>query len=105
MLCRAAPKKSEAIAEMFWLKGCPRCAGDLFRNQDQYGFFVSCLQCGLSRDVSNQPGEPVLITADPVLPTPLPQMRGKKWRRIPRGGGHYARAIDFREGSPAQSAA
>ena len=90
---------------MFWLKGCPHCAGDLFRTQDQYGIFVSCLQCGLSRDVSNQPGEPVLITADPVLPPPLPHMQGKKRRRISHGGRHFAKTFNFRGGSQAQSAA
>ena len=31
---------------MFWLKGCPRCHGDLFRERDQYGWYVFCLQCG-----------------------------------------------------------
>ena len=90
---------------MFWLKGCPRCAGDLFRDRDQYGLFVSCLQCGLSRDLSNQAGEPVLITAGPVLPPPLPQVQGKKRSRISHGGRHFARTFIFHDGSPAQSAA
>ena len=31
---------------MFWLKNCPRCHGDLFQERDQYGWYVSCLQCG-----------------------------------------------------------
>ena len=31
---------------MFWLKSCPRCHGDLFQERDQYGRYVSCLQCG-----------------------------------------------------------
>jgi hypothetical protein len=31
---------------MFWLKGCPRCGGDLYRDRDIYGQFVACLQCG-----------------------------------------------------------
>ena len=30
---------------MFWLKGCPRCGGDLYRHGDIYGTYVSCLQC------------------------------------------------------------
>ena len=90
---------------MFWLKGCPRCAGDLFRDHDQYGLFVSCMQCGLSRDLSNQQEEPVLITAVPVLPPPLPLLKGKKRRRISHGGRHFARTFNFQEGSPAQSVA
>ena len=31
---------------MFWLKGCPRCKGDLYEDTDKYGHYVSCLQCG-----------------------------------------------------------
>ncbi len=31
---------------MFWLKACPRCHGDLYREKDVFGSYVSCLQCG-----------------------------------------------------------
>ena len=31
---------------MFWLKGCPRCHGDLYDNSDIYGSYIDCLQCG-----------------------------------------------------------
>ena len=31
---------------MFWFKSCPKCHGDLYRDSDVYGTFVSCLQCG-----------------------------------------------------------
>ena len=31
---------------MFWLKGCPRCHGDLFQERDQYGWYVLCFHCG-----------------------------------------------------------
>ncbi len=30
---------------MFWFKSCPKCRGDLYKNQDHYGAFISCLQC------------------------------------------------------------
>lgn len=38
---------------MMWLKGCPRCKGDLFEeagiSPEVYGArFVNCLQCGYS---------------------------------------------------------
>ncbi len=36
---------------MFFLKQCPRCNGDLATNSDQYGEFVSCMQCGYSKDI------------------------------------------------------
>ena len=31
---------------MFWLKGCPRCHGDLHDNSDVYGRYIVCFQCG-----------------------------------------------------------
>ena len=34
---------------MFWLKGCPRCKGDLYEDTDKCGRYVSCLQCGYHR--------------------------------------------------------
>ena len=36
---------------MYFLKQCPRCRGDLITDSDQYGDFVSCLQCGLCKDI------------------------------------------------------
>ncbi len=27
-------------------KGCQRCGGDLFLEQDEYGFYAACIQCG-----------------------------------------------------------
>ena len=27
-------------------KGCKRCRGDLFLERDEYGVYVSCIQCG-----------------------------------------------------------
>ena len=31
---------------MFWLKLCPRCNGDLYRDEDVFGSYLACLQCG-----------------------------------------------------------
>jgi hypothetical protein len=31
---------------MYWLKACPRCAGDLREEKDIYGPYVGCIQCG-----------------------------------------------------------
>ena len=30
---------------------CPKCSGDLEVRRDIHGMFVSCLQCGLQRDL------------------------------------------------------
>ncbi len=51
---------------MIKLKACPKCHGDLYLEKDQYGRFLSCLQCGyltellgelLSELPGKQPGE------------------------------------------------
>ena len=31
---------------MLYLKGCPRCAGDIYADRDEYGAYRQCLQCG-----------------------------------------------------------
>ena len=38
---------------MYFFKQCPKCNGDLATDTDQYGDFVSCLQCGLCRDIDS----------------------------------------------------
>jgi len=29
-----------------WIKGCPKCRGDLYRDRDIMGDYRQCLQCG-----------------------------------------------------------
>ncbi len=31
---------------MYWLKGCPRCHGDLHEIADLDASYISCIQCG-----------------------------------------------------------
>lgn len=31
---------------MMWLRGCPRCRGDLYRDWDVAGSYRQCIQCG-----------------------------------------------------------
>ncbi|MBM4433249.1 MAG: hypothetical protein FJ025_04545 [Chloroflexi bacterium] len=31
---------------MWKFKACPRCGGDIYIDNDQYGWFEHCLQCG-----------------------------------------------------------
>jgi predicted anti-sigma-YlaC factor YlaD len=40
---------------MFWLKGCPRCGGDLYEGIDIYGRYIACLQC--SREIPEEDAE------------------------------------------------
>jgi hypothetical protein len=39
-------KGSGKECEMYWLKACPRCGGDLHDEQDHYGEYLACIQCG-----------------------------------------------------------
>jgi len=39
---------------MIKFKGCPKCHGDLYLNQDMYGKYLDCLQCGYTRDATGQ---------------------------------------------------
>jgi hypothetical protein len=31
---------------MCWLKSCPHCKGDLYRDIDVHGHYIVCFQCG-----------------------------------------------------------
>ena len=76
---------------MFWFKGCPRCSGDLFKDHDQYGIFLSCVQCGFSKDVAIQGDNLMVISADPVPPPVVPPSDGGKRRRLSHGGRHFGK--------------
>ena len=39
---------------MIKFKSCPRCGGDLLLEEDVFGEFLSCLQCGFNRNVSTK---------------------------------------------------
>ena len=38
---------------MMILKACPRCQGDLMEQDDQYGHYLRCMQCGWHKDLKN----------------------------------------------------
>jgi hypothetical protein len=57
---------------MFWLKGCPRCKGDLYEDTDKYGHYVSCLQCGYH-----------CVQTQEVTPLFLPLVRKQGRRHVP----------------------
>jgi hypothetical protein len=71
---------------MLWLKGCPRCTGDLYGDRDQYGLFITCVQCGFSKDIMERLAEPLSINLDPMPPPVAPKSEGGKRRRLSHGG-------------------
>jgi len=47
-------------SEMFHFKGCSQCRGDLYLEDDIYGTFWRCMQCGRYTDVElREAGQPV----------------------------------------------
>ncbi len=34
------------VKNRFYFKACPRCRGDMYLDQDMYGAYGKCLQCG-----------------------------------------------------------
>ena len=36
---------------MWRLKACPKCKGDIRLDQDSYGWYEQCIQCGYIRDL------------------------------------------------------
>jgi len=36
---------------MFWFKSCPKCRGDLYRNEDHYGSFISWDGMGIKNQI------------------------------------------------------
>ena len=49
---------------MFFFKTCPKCQGDMYLDQDSYGTYRKCLQCGHIVDQERQP-----ITSKGALPS------------------------------------
>ena len=90
---------------MFWFKQCPRCSGDLFEDKDQYGAFITCMQCGFTKDAANSRRGVMVITAEPV-PTPVtPPSDANRKRRISHGGRHFAKTYAFDAGTITETAA
>ena len=73
---------------MFWFKQCPRCGGDLIAERDNYGAFISCMQCGLSKDVTGTNVDPSQISLEPVPVPEVPQSETGIRRRMSHGGRH-----------------
>ena len=91
--------------DMFWFKRCPRCSGDLYADYDQYGPYITCAQCGFSKDLAQNGEERIVMTADPSpAPMVLPADDGQR-RRGSHGGRHFARTLAMARRSSTQTAA
>ena len=42
------------LNQLAFLKGCPRCHGDIVEGRDGFGKYLSCLQCGFLVDLNPQ---------------------------------------------------
>ena len=78
---------------MYWFKQCPRCSGDLVVENDQYGVFVSCMQCGMCKDVASDQFDPSQISLEPVPAPVVPQPESGTRRRMSHGGRHSYRSV------------
>ncbi len=78
---------------MYWFKHCPRCSGDLVVENDQYGIFVSCMQCGMCKDVANEQIDPSEISLEPVPAPIVTQPESGTRRRMSHGGRHSYRSL------------
>ena len=52
---------------MLYLKGCPRCHGDLYLDRDSHGAFRQCLQCGFIQDLRDVPPAGALRMPRPAV--------------------------------------
>ncbi len=59
---------------MLWLKGCPRCHGDLLETTDVDDSYVACIQCGKE------------LTAEQEAALPRPGRPTARRRLTPRPG-------------------
>ena len=90
---------------MFWFKQCPRCSGDLFEDKDQYGKFITCMQCGFAKDAPNGHRGVMVITAEPVPAPVTPPADTNRKRRISHGGRHFTKTLSFDTGAVTETAA
>ena len=54
-------------------KDCPRCGGNLFLDQEEYDWYLYCLQCGYHIELREESKSPHHTTRDrwETLPSPI----------------------------------
>lgn len=65
---------------MIYLKGCPRCHGDLYLDRDSNGPFRQCLQCGYIKDIILAPA----VATRQAVPVHVRQTRVATMAAAPR---------------------
>ena len=75
---------------MFWFKQCPRCCGDLYETRDWFGPFITCLQCGMNKDVTGLPVDLKELSFEPIPAPTVPKSETGKQRRMSHGGRHQS---------------
>lgn len=60
---------------------------------DVYGTFVSCMQCGMCKDVASAQIDPSQISPEPVPAPVAPQPESRTRRRMSHGGRHSYRSV------------
>ena len=53
-----ARRETEGQTKVIRFKACPRCHGDLMDGSDQFGSYLSCIQCGryMAKSAKKQAG-------------------------------------------------
>ena len=44
----------EEIRDMFYLKSCRKCHGDMYKDKDSFGAYLQCIQCGFMYDLPKE---------------------------------------------------
>ena len=60
---------------MLYLKSCPKCRGDMYLEQDNYGRYRQCLQCGFIHDLD---APAPMIAQVQEVDAETPRRRGRK---------------------------
>jgi hypothetical protein len=53
-----------------WIKGCPKCKGDLYSDRDVMGYYRQCLQCGYTFYEQRRRPMRLPVEASPSGPVP-----------------------------------
>jgi len=54
-----------------WIKGCPRCGGDLYSDRDVMGYYRQCMQCGFTfYEQRRRPSRPLPASDNEGPPQP-----------------------------------